>query len=160
MYAHLVLLAGVLVHKGRTIHRIFSLFGRQGNRPMHGCACSHRGIHNRARGLIYNLVIIGTNTDTDTLMCVLFLFFLGSRWMRVGHVSIKSIFLITDYFMILVTTPAPTVLPPSRIANRCFYSRATGAISLILRFTVSHGMTISTPAGKSVTSPVTSVVRI
>src|SRR3989338_8034469 len=159
MYAHLVLLAGVLVHKGRTIHRIFSLFGRQGNRPMHGCACSHRGIHNRARGFIYNLVIIGTNTDTDTLMCVLFLFFLGSRWMRVGHVSIKSIFLITDYFMILVTTPAPTVLPPSRIANRCFYSRATGVINFTVTFTVSPGITISVPAG-NVISPVTSVVLI
>lgn len=61
------------------------------------------------------------------------------------------------YFKIFSTTPAPTVLPPSRIANLCFSSRATGAINLALSLIVSPGITISTPAGKT-TSPVTSVV--
>ena len=51
------------------------------------------------------------------------------------------------YFTILVTVPAPTVRPPSRIAKRIFSSRATGAISLTAISTLSPGMTISTPSG-------------
>ena len=62
------------------------------------------------------------------------------------------------YAMISLTTPAPTVLPPSRMANRSSFSIATGMISSASIATLSPGMTISTPAGK-VTIPVTSVVR-
>jgi hypothetical protein len=63
-----------------------------------------------------------------------------------------------DYLMISVTWPAPTVRPPSRIANFRPFSIAIGAISLTSRLTLSPGITISTPAGSS-HSPVTSVVR-
>src|SRR5437870_10061832 len=59
---------------------------------------------------------------------------------------------------ISVTVPAPTVRPPSRIANRNPFSNATGVISSSVRFTLSPGMTISTPSGSSAV-PVTSVVR-
>src|SRR5690606_5890750 len=59
---------------------------------------------------------------------------------------------------IFVTTPAPTVRPPSRIAKRKPSSIAIGLISSTVIFTLSPGITISTPAGKS-TAPVTSVVR-
>ena len=62
------------------------------------------------------------------------------------------------YSMILVTTPAPTVRPPSRIANRNPSSIAIGAINSIDIFVLSPGITISTPSGIS-TLPVTSVVR-
>src|SRR5712692_2906572 len=62
------------------------------------------------------------------------------------------------YFKILVTTPAPTVRPPSRIAKRSCSSIAIGVISSIVIFVLSPGITISTPAGSS-TVPVTSVVR-
>src|SRR6266700_2066033 len=62
------------------------------------------------------------------------------------------------YSVILVTTPAPTVLPPSRIAKRSPSSHAIGVMSSMSRLMLSPGMTISTPSG-SVTSPVTSVVR-
>jgi hypothetical protein len=57
-----------------------------------------------------------------------------------------------------VTVPAPTVRPPSRIAKRRPFSMATSVISEIYRFTLSPGITISTPSG-SFASPVTSVVR-
>lgn len=63
------------------------------------------------------------------------------------------------YFIIFVTTPAPTVLPPSLIANLPFSSKATGTINLTFKLAVSPGMTISVPAGK-VTSPVISDVLI
>jgi hypothetical protein len=62
------------------------------------------------------------------------------------------------YSMILATTPAPTVRPPSRIAKRKPSSIAIGAINVTVMDTLSPGITISVPAGNS-TAPVTSVVR-
>jgi hypothetical protein len=56
------------------------------------------------------------------------------------------------------TVPAPTVRPPSRIANRNPFSIAIGAINSISIATLSPGITISTPSGRCAT-PVTSVVR-
>src|SRR5439155_22639940 len=63
------------------------------------------------------------------------------------------------YSKILVTTPAPTVFPPSRMAKRSPSSMAMGVMSSTCNSMLSPGMTISTPAG-SVTAPVTSVVRM
>ena len=60
--------------------------------------------------------------------------------------------------MIVTTTPAPTVLPPSRMAKRCFSSIAIGVISSTSIVALSPGMIISVPSG-SVQWPVTSVVR-
>src|SRR3989442_6054755 len=52
----------------------------------------------------------------------------------------------TAYSVISVTTPAPTVRPPSRIANRNSFSIATGVIRSIVIVTLSPGITISHPA--------------
>ena len=61
--------------------------------------------------------------------------------------------------MISVTTPAPTVRPPSRMAKRRPASHAIGVISSINMLSMlSPGITISIPSG-SVATPVTSVVR-
>src|SRR5439155_12441087 len=65
---------------------------------------------------------------------------------------------IGPYFLILVPTPAPTVRPPSRIANRSPSSIAIGVISSIVIFGLSPGITISTPAANS-TVPVPPPVR-
>src|SRR5690606_5001015 len=62
------------------------------------------------------------------------------------------------YLMILATRPAPTVRPPSRMANFRPSSIATGWISWTAIPVLSPGMTISVPSGR-VTTPVTSVVR-
>ena len=62
------------------------------------------------------------------------------------------------YSMMEVTTPAPTVRPPSRIAKRSSSSIAIGVISSTSICTLSPGITISTPSG-SIADPVTSVVR-
>lgn len=64
----------------------------------------------------------------------------------------------TTYLLILVTWPAPTVRPPSRMANFRPSSMATGWISSTDISVLSPGMTISVPSGR-VTTPVTSVVR-
>ena len=63
-----------------------------------------------------------------------------------------------DYSMTFATTPAPTVRPPSRIANRNPSSIAIGAISVTVIPMLSPGITISVPSG-STQLPVTSVVR-
>lgn len=63
-----------------------------------------------------------------------------------------------DYSMIFVTTPEPTVLPPSRIAKRTFSTIAIGLPSVTDILTLSPGMHISAPP-RRFASPVTSVVR-
>ena len=65
---------------------------------------------------------------------------------------------VAGYLMILATTPAPTVRPPSRMAKRRPSSIAIGAISSTSIEMLSPGITISVPSG-SFTVPVTSVVR-
>ena len=68
--------------------------------------------------------------------------------------NIKPLFL---YSIISETVPAPTVLPPSLIANLNPFSIAIGAINSIFISMLSPGITISTPSGRSAT-PVMSVV--
>src|ERR1035438_9280910 len=51
--------------------------------------------------------------------------------------------------MTLATTPAPTVLPPSRIPNRKPCSIAIGAISSTTILMLSPGITISVPSASS-----------
>jgi len=63
-----------------------------------------------------------------------------------------------NYARISVTVPAPTVRPPSRIANLNPFSIATTVINSMLNDTLSPGITISVPSG-NVADPVTSVVR-
>ena len=60
--------------------------------------------------------------------------------------------------MISEMVPAPTVLPPSRMAKRRPFSMATGVPSVMSSEMLSPGITISVPSG-SFADPVTSVVR-
>ena len=64
----------------------------------------------------------------------------------------------SGHLVILVTRPAPTVRPPSRIAKRRPSSMAIDWMSSTDISVLSPGMTISVPSG-SLTTPVTSVVR-
>ena len=66
--------------------------------------------------------------------------------------------LVSQQPLLAPVRAAPTVKPPSRIANLEPCSSATGTINSTVRFTLSPGMTIATPAG-NVMSPVTSIVR-
>ena len=63
-----------------------------------------------------------------------------------------------NYSSMAITTPEPTVRPPSRIAKRRPFSMAMGVISSTFMSTLSPGMHISVPSGRVMT-PVTSVVR-
>ena len=71
----------------------------------------------------------------------------------VAHLKISTL-----YVRMSLTTPAPTVRPPSRMAKRNSFSNAIGVINSTCTATLSPGITISVPAG-NVTTPVTSVVR-
>src|SRR3954465_7040619 len=51
----------------------------------------------------------------------------------------------SSYAKIFVTTPEPTVLPPSRTAKRSFSSMAIAACNSTSIVTLSPGMTISAP---------------
>jgi len=64
---------------------------------------------------------------------------------------------LADYSTIEATTPAPTVLPPSLIANLSPSSIAIGPISSTSIAMLSPGITISTPSGRLI-EPVMSVV--
>jgi hypothetical protein len=63
-----------------------------------------------------------------------------------------------NYSIMSETVPAPTVLPPSLIANLSPFSIAIGAINSTSNDELSPGITISTPSF-NVATPVTSVVR-
>ena len=81
---------------------------------------------------------------------------------RTGQVDDLShlvlLFPLPGYARISVTTPEPTVLPPSRTAKRKPWSMAIGLINSAVTLTLSPGITISTP-GFNDMIPVTSVVR-
>ena len=62
------------------------------------------------------------------------------------------------YLSTFVTTPEPTVRPPSRMANRTLASMAIGEINSTSSLTLSPGMHISA-SPNSLALPVTSVVR-
>src|SRR5574343_853263 len=110
--------------------------GRQGHRALDDRAGALGGVDDLESGLVDQLVIESLQADADLLL-------------RHGA---------APHSMILATTPAPTVRPPSRMAKRRPSSMAIGAISLTVMLTLSPGMTISLSFGSS-TAPVTSVVR-
>src|SRR5687768_1560757 len=92
-----------------------------------------RGIDDLQRGLVDKPIVECLEADPDALA------------------------LHFPYSIIFATTPAPTVLPPSRMAKRRPCSMAIGVIRVTTIFTLSPGITISVPLGSS-TEPVTSVV--
>src|ERR1051325_11346165 len=103
----------------------------QGYRSNNVSATALGCFNNALCRLIQDTMIVGFEPDADCLLCHAY-----------------------SYSIILVTTPAPTVRPPSRMANLDPCSNATGTMSSTVRLTSSPGMTISTPSG-SVMLPVT-----
>src|SRR6266446_4417698 len=142
--AHFKLLARFLVHVRRPQDRPAVDGGRQRNRPGNIRAGALGRLHDFPRGLVQNSVVVRLQTNTD--------------FVALSHLCVPKPSLETAYSMISVTAPAPTVCPPSRIANRRPFSSATGVINVTSQLTLSPGITISTPAASFI-SPVTSVVR-
>src|SRR5215469_13544647 len=151
MRPHLELLAALLVDMRRTVHRIALDTSRERNRPAYIRARALRRIDNLLRGGVEHTMIECLQPDADRLACHVSL-------QKEGAPPRTPAPILFNYFMMLATTPAPTVRPPSRIAKRSFSSMAIGTIKVISIEILSPGITISVPAG-NVTTPVTSVVR-
>src|SRR6516164_5322881 len=137
---------------------------RQGHRALDDGAGALGGLDDLERRLVDQLVVEGLQADTDLLLlhddvlkerCRRSRRWFGKRGAPPGGDAPAS---RKSYSMILATTPAPTVRPPSRMAKRRPSSMAIGAISLTVIDTLSPGMTISLSLGSSI-APVTSVVR-
>ena len=126
------------------------------------CQLSYRRMSYRVSRCAVCLRHRGQNFDSSIRSGSFFRFFVVAyvRDRQVEHASVMIGRLSFGiYSMTFVTAPAPTVCPPSRIAKRRPSSRAIGVMRVIVRFTVSPGMTISVPLGRSA-DPVTSVVRM
>src|SRR5215470_18020993 len=128
----LELLARLLVHVRRPEHGVDALLGRQRHRSRRERTRAPRGADDLARRLVEQRVVVRLEANPNPLH---------------GR-----------YSAISATTPAPTVRPPSRMANRSSFSIAIGVIISIDIVTLSPGITISRPSGRCAT-PVTSVVR-
>src|SRR5215470_4201488 len=168
--AHLELFAALLVDVRRAVDRKLLDLGRQRNRATDLRTGALGRVHDLARRRIEDAVIERLEPD-PYILAVHFRFFRPScppvgrattecltyLKMRMAgdwpghHASIR-------YSMMLATTPAPTVRPPSRMAKRSFSSMAMGTIRCTSIATLSPGITISVPCGRC-TTPVTSVVR-
>src|SRR5689334_11563082 len=142
MRTNLELSAAFLVPGRRTVHREALDTRRQRDRAPHLRARALGRIHDLLGGVVENPVVEGFQPYTDILALHV-----------LSPIRLRS----PSYLRILTTTPAPTVRPPSRMANLSFSSRALGTISSTSAVTLSPGITISVPCG-SFTMPVTSVV--
>src|SRR3954468_12458383 len=165
--AHLEVLAGVLVLVRRADDAVDVLLGRQRHRARDLRASTRHRLDDLARRAVDDLVVVGLEPDADLLSrhggCTSCLGFvpLLTEWCcsRCGGGSVWAPAAVPTYYLvILVTRPAPTVRPPSRMAKRRPSSMAMGWMRVTFISVLSPGMTISVPSGRS-TTPVTSVVR-
>src|SRR5436853_49523 len=115
----LELLAALLIDVRAPQHGPELPLGRQRDRSGDLGAGLFGRAHDVGRGLVDQRVVERFETDADLA----------------GHRSSNR------YFLIFVTTPAPTVRPPSRIAKRRPSSIAIGVISSIAIFVLSPGIT-------------------
>src|SRR4051812_27799543 len=132
--AHLEVLARVLVDVRATDDRVAVLVGGQRNGTTDRCAGARDRLDDLASRLVDDLVVECLEANADALC----------------HGA-------SAHLVILVTRPAPTVRPPSRIANRNPSSMAIGLPNSTVIATLSPGITISVPSGNWIV-PVTSVV--
>src|SRR5689334_16786434 len=173
--AHLEVLARVLVLVRRADDAVHVLLGWQRHRAGHPRAGTRHGVDDLPRRAVDDLVVICLEPDADLLSRHVWPRCPSPRGLRPREPpTVRGTCLTPQpwpggsrggrrpprgcYLIILVTRPAPTVRPPSRIANRRPSSMAIGWIRSMCMSVRSPGMTISVPSGR-LTTPVTSVVR-
>ncbi len=144
------LLPRFFIHMRRTQYGINRMLGRYGNRTRDNRTRRPCCPDDLIRRFVNQIMIVGFQTNSDILSCHLF----TPSYLQ----NIEHAYKPCTYLTISVTTPAPTVRPPSRIAKRNSFSMAISFCNSTSTVMLSPGITISTPAG-NVTEPVTSVVR-
>src|SRR4051794_5340713 len=154
--ADLEVLARVLVLEGGPDHAVDVLLRRQGHGAGDGGPGALRRVDDVLGRLVELLVVVALEPDPDLLLCRHVTssggLEIGARWCHRAPVLRSA----PAYLITLVTAPAPTVRPPSRMAKRSPSSMAIGWISSIVMTALSPGMHISTPSWRA-TVPVTSV---
>src|SRR5688572_19103488 len=136
------LLTRLFIRMRRPLNRKFLNACRQRNWTHDFRTAAANRFDDFRNGLIQHAIIEPTQPNSDSLI-------------DLDHaIPCSSV----SYARISVTTPEPTVLPPSRTAKRNPWSIAIGLINSAVTLTLSPGITISTP-GFNDTTPVTSVVR-
>src|SRR6266852_718565 len=128
--SHLKLLAALLVDVRRAVHGEFFDLGRQRDRPAHLRAGALGGCDDLARGRIEDAVIERLEPDSDVLAVHLFASSASHETVMAG--VCPAMMIENPHSMMLVTTPEPTVRPPSRMSNRSFSSMAMGTINSIV----------------------------
>src|SRR6185295_17844696 len=113
--------ARLLVDVRRAVHRETFAVRRKRNGPRDASAGTANRVDDLAHRLIEEAMIVGLEPDADLF--------------------------VHSYSKIFVTTPAPTVRPPSRIAKRRPSSMAMGVMRSTFICTLSPGITISVPSG-------------
>ena len=141
--------------------------------PRHSLRSSHHGCHRESDPQDLSSSVIAASVGADGARHPLAAGWLPRMWTTSCPASSTHIQtcnevrphgdgprqkLRSHHLMILVTRPAPTVRPPSRMANLSCSSMAIGWIRWTVMSVLSPGITISVPSGSS-TVPVTSVVR-
>src|SRR4029077_19127512 len=173
--AHLEVLAAVLVLVGRTDDAVDVFLRRQRHRAGNLRTSTRHRLDDLACRAVDDLMVVCLEPDADLLSrhggfaCpslrrwpdirpALLGSLQSARWGAPAPWPSRPIGAVWCYLMILVTRPAPTVRPPSRMAKRRPSSMAIGWIMSTFIVVLSPGMTISVPSGR-VTTPVTSFVR-
>src|SRR5215217_7422736 len=150
----LEVLLGVLVLEGRADHRVAVLLRRQRHGTGNRRAGARGGLHDLLRSRLYGRRVVGLEADSNFVLlgcCHVSFCALKAGLVAPGPapmvVSVDfgpaGLLARRGYLMTSVTTPEPTVRPPSRIAKRRPASMAIGWISSMLICTLSPGMTIS-----------------
>src|SRR5438128_1516741 len=147
---HLEMLTAVLVLVGSADHRVDRPLGGKRHGPHDARAGTGHVIRDLAGLEVQHLVVVGAQLDANARRR-----HQASPPARISQLTVCS---LAPYLRILTTRPAPTVRPPSRIANRRPSSMAIGCIRSMCMSVRSPGMTISVPSGR-LTTPDTSVVR-
>src|SRR5207249_1935409 len=140
--AHLELLAALLVDMRRSVHRKPLDTGWKRDRTTDLGAGSLCRVHDLTRRRIEDSMIEGFEPYAN----VLTLHFQSSviRSQASGNPEPRALISVPySYSTIFATTPAPTVRPPSRMANLSFSSIAIGVINSTSIVTLSPGITIS-----------------
>ncbi len=147
--ANLELLARFFIDVRAAQHGVFVLDRRKRDRPRNTRPRALGSVYDLSSRLIKHSVIISLEANSYFLIQ-------HASFSVEPHFSAPLPQLI--YSMISEMVPAPTVRPPSLIANLNPFSIAIGAINSISIVMLSPGITISTPSG-NFAFPVTSVVR-
>src|ERR687891_991597 len=150
--ADLEVLPRVLVLERRADHAVHVLLGGQRHGPGHRRAGAHGRVHDLLGGRLDRRVVVGLEPDPDLVLRE------SRHWLETDSGAGSSflpapgkVLSEVAYSMTSVTTPEPTVRPPSRMAKRSPSSIAIGWIISTVISTLSPGMTISVPSGRFAT---------